>query len=121
MLFRSNLKESIEISRSVKELGVDLIDVSTGGLIFDAQIPIAPGYQTPFSQEIRESVGIATSAVGLITDPNQAEEIISKGQADAVMIGRAALRNPHWAQHVADTLNGPEIRPTQYLRASARK
>jgi 2,4-dienoyl-CoA reductase-like NADH-dependent reductase (Old Yellow Enzyme family) len=116
-----HLAESIEISRHAKELGVDLIDVSTGGLVFDAQIPVAPGYQVPFSQEIKESVGIATSAVGLITETLQAAEIVATGKADAVMIGRQALRNPHWASHVIDELGGEDNRPYQYARATVRK
>jgi 2,4-dienoyl-CoA reductase-like NADH-dependent reductase (Old Yellow Enzyme family) len=115
-----NLAESIEISKKARELGVDLIDVSTGGLIFDAQIPVAPGYQLPFSEKIKVSVGILTSAVGLITEANQANEIVQKGQADAVMIGRAALRNPHWASQAADILSATDLRPRQYTRATIR-
>ncbi len=115
-----DLKESILISAKAKELGVDLVDVSTGGLIHDAQIPVVPGFQVPFAKEIKIATGVLTSAVGLITTPLQAQEIISGGQADAVMIGREALRNPHWASQVADVLNGSDLRPYQYVRATVR-
>jgi 2,4-dienoyl-CoA reductase-like NADH-dependent reductase (Old Yellow Enzyme family) len=97
-----NLEDSIILSTKLKEVGVDLIDVSTGGLVHDAVISTGPGYQVPFSAAIREEVGILTSAVGLITQGQQAEDILIQGKADAVMIARQMLRNPRWAISVAE-------------------
>jgi len=98
------LEESIELAKTLKEIGVDLIDVSSGGLVHDAKITTGPGYQVEFAQAIKESSGILTSAVGLITEPSQAEQIVQLGQADAVMLGRAMLRNPHWPMSAAEDL-----------------
>lgn len=97
-----NLEDSVILSTKLKEVGVDLIDVSTGGLVHDAVISTGPGYQVPFSAAIREEVGILTSAVGLITQGQQAEDILIQGKADAVMIARQMLRNPRWAISVAE-------------------
>ncbi len=96
-----DLIQSIELCRGFKEAGVDLIDCSSGGLVPDAKIPAGPGYQVPFAAAIRQQVGIATGAVGLITEPAQAEQIISTGQADAVLLAREFLRDPYWPLHAA--------------------
>jgi 2,4-dienoyl-CoA reductase-like NADH-dependent reductase (Old Yellow Enzyme family) len=96
------LEESIILCQKLKIVGVDLIDVSTGGLVHDAKIPSGPGYQVPFSSEIRRKVGILTTSVGLITEGNQAEKILADGDADAVMIARQMLRNPRWAIAIAE-------------------
>ncbi len=110
-------EESVELARLLAGLGVDLIDCSSGGQVPDAKIPVAPGYQVPFAAQIRRSVNIATAAVGLITDAQQAEAIVSEGQADAVMLGRVALREPHWPLLAATSLDATASWPNQYLRA----
>lgn len=96
------LDNAVILSKKLKEVGVDLIDVSTGGLVHDAKIPAGPGYQVPFSDEIRNKVGILTTSVGLIIDGKQAEQILENGEADAVMIARQMMRNPRWAISVAE-------------------
>ena len=112
-----DLPQSVEFSRWLKEIGIDLIDCSSAGLVPYAKIPVAPGYQTPFAAEIRSRAGIATGAVGLITDAVQAEQILSSGQADVIIIGRELLRNPYWPLHAAKTLNVDVTWPSQYQRA----
>ncbi|MDR0901893.1 MAG: oxidoreductase, partial [Opitutaceae bacterium] len=113
------LEDSLELARRLKAAGVDLIDASAGGAIPDAGIPESrPGYQVPFSERIRAEAGIATAAVGMITDPMQAEAIVSKGRADIVLIGRESLRDPHWPLHAAQTLGVRRtFVPPQYARA----
>lgn len=115
-----NLAQSVEFSRGLKEIGVDLIDCSSGGLVPHAKIPVGPGYQTPFAAEIRSRVGIATGTVGLITHPVQAEQILSTGQADVIFIARELLRDPYWPLHASKTLNVDVSWPSQYLRAKPR-
>lgn len=112
-----DLAQSIELSRSLKDRGVDLVDVSSGGNVHGVHIPVAPGYQVEFAAAIRSEVGIMTNAVGLITEPEQAEEIVAKGQADAVMLARAFLRNPRWALHAAERLGEVIPWPPQFERA----
>lgn len=99
-----DLHQSIRLAHQLKELGVDLIDVSTGGNVTGVKIPLTPGYQVHFAEEIRKETQIKTSAVGLITEAHQAEEIIATHRADAVMLGRAMLRNPRWPLNAADDL-----------------
>lgn len=112
-----DLEQSVELARLLKTRGVDLIDCSSGGVVPGAQIPAGPGYQAPFAAEIRARAGIATAAVGLITEPEQADAIIRGGQADLVLLARAVLRDPYWPLHAAKRL-GADIRwPVQYLRA----
>ena len=91
-----DVDSSIEFCRKLKDLGIDLIDVSSGGNIPDAKITIGPGYQVPFAREIRSRAGIMTGAVGMITEPRQAEEILETGDADAILIARESLRNPYF-------------------------
>jgi 2,4-dienoyl-CoA reductase-like NADH-dependent reductase (Old Yellow Enzyme family) len=112
-----DLEQSIELSKRLKGVGVDLIDCSSGGLLPGVKIPVSPGYQVPFSEKIKRSVGILTAAVGLITQPLQAEQIISSGQADAVLLAREMLRNPYWPQQAAKALGTDIPWPVQYLRA----
>src|SRR5690606_9234319 len=90
-----DLEQSVVLCRKLKELGIDLIDCSSGALVPDAQIPAGPGYQVPFAQAIRERAGIATGAVGFITEPVQAEQIVRTGQADCVFLARELLRDPY--------------------------
>lgn len=108
--------ESVALAGAVKTLGVDLVDCSSGGLV-PASIPAAPGYQVPFAARIRREAGIATGAVGLISEPEQADNIVRSGQADAVFLARELLRNPHWALAAAKKLGHPPPVPRQYLRA----
>ncbi len=112
-----NLKQSIELARGLAPLGVDLVDCSSGGLVPNAKIPAAPGFQVPFSREIRHSAGIATGAVGLITEPRQAEEILSRGDADLIFMARQFLREPYWPLRAAGELGVSVDWPVQYQRA----
>lgn len=112
-----DLEQSVEFSTRLKEIGIDLVDVSSGGNVPDAKIEIGPGYQVPFAREIRRTAGIATSAVGLITEPKQAEEILQEGSADAVMIARESLRDPYFPIRAAQELGGNVDVPKQYGRA----
>jgi 2,4-dienoyl-CoA reductase-like NADH-dependent reductase (Old Yellow Enzyme family) len=112
-----DLGSSIESCRALKGTGIDLIDCSSGGLVPNAKVPVAPGYQTPFASIIRKEVEIATAAVGLVTSPEQAEQIVATGQADAVLLARAMLRNPYWPLHAARKLGVKVPWPPQYERA----
>ena len=98
-------------------LGVDLLDVSSGGSAPDAKIPVAPSYQVPFSARVRKEIEIPTAAVGLITEPEQADSIIADGEADAVFLARELLRNPGWIRQAADELGATLAHPPQYARA----
>ena len=111
------LPQSLELCRQLKALGVDLVDCSTGGLVPDAVIPAAPGFQTPFAAEIRPEIGIPTGAVGLITAAVQAEQIIATGSADVVLLARELLRDPYWPIHAAAELKVDYPWPVQYERA----
>src|SRR5262245_39779044 len=115
-----DLKQSIKLARSLKQLGVDLIDCSSGGTVPHAKIPAGPGYQTPFAQRIRREAEILTGAVGIITSPVQAEQIIGTGQADAIVIAREFLRDPYWPLRAAKELGQSISWPVQYLRAAPR-
>lgn len=112
-----DLAQSIELAKELKKLGVDLMDVSSAGLVDYQKVQVEPNYQVPFAAAIRKEAEIATSAVGLITEPEQAEEIINSGSADAVMLARAYLRNPRWALNAAETLGVTIPWPKQFERA----
>ncbi|MGN6553442.1 MAG: NADH:flavin oxidoreductase/NADH oxidase [Verrucomicrobiota bacterium] len=114
-----DIDQSVELSRRLKAEGVDLIDCSSGGGVPDAKIPVEPGYQVPFAAQIRREVGIATAAVGFITTPAQANEILREDRADLILLARAFLRDPHWPAHAARELNHPGAvpPPPQYARA----
>jgi 2,4-dienoyl-CoA reductase-like NADH-dependent reductase (Old Yellow Enzyme family) len=99
-----NIMDSIELAMKLKAAGVDLIDVSSGGAVHNAPIKATPGFQVPFAAAIRKEAGIPTAAVGLITEPEQAQYIIETGEADAVFLARAMLRNPRWAMTAAEAL-----------------
>ena len=114
-------EDTVRLAKELLAHGVDLIDVSTGGLVPDAKVPAGPGYQVPFAARVREESGIATSAVGLIRSAPQAEEVVAAGQADAVMLGRALLRDPYWAHHAAAELGAEVHWPEQYGHAFKRK
>lgn len=112
-----DISDSVQVAKELKKIGVDLIDVSSGGTSLEAKIPVAPGYQVTFAEQIRKEAEIPTSAVGLITKAKQANEIIESGKADAVMMAREMLRNPHWAQAAAEELGDLISWPNQYVRA----
>lgn len=112
--------ETAEVARWVRDLGVDLVDLSSGGNVV-ATIPVGPGYQVPLAAQVKEHSGVPTAAVGLITDPAQAAQIVASGQADAVMLARVALREPAWPQRAAHELGVslPASRyPPQYSRGA---
>ncbi|MFC8453277.1 NADH:flavin oxidoreductase/NADH oxidase [Kitasatospora sp. NPDC057223] len=108
------IEETTLLAKELHAVGVDLLDVSTGGTAKDAPIPVGPGFQVPFAAEVRAATGMPTSAVGLITEPAQAEQIVADGQADVVLLGRELLRNPHWPQHAARELGAERRWPVQY-------
>ena len=111
-----DLPQSVVLSRKLRELGIDLIDCSSGGAVPHARITAGPGYQVPFARAIREEAQIATGAVGLITEAQQAEAIIREGSADVVLLARQLLRDPYWPLHAAKEL-GVEVKwPDQYGR-----
>lgn len=113
------LDESVELARRLKQEGVDLVDCSSGGIVPAAKIPVGPGYQVPLAARIRREAEIATAAVGLITEPAQADEIVRSGQADLVLLARASLREPNWPLRAARVLDvrPPPLPPEPYLRA----
>ena len=112
-----DLPQSIVLSRALREAGADLIDCSSGGAVPGAKIPLAPGYQVPFAEAIRRESAVATAAVGMITRPEQAEEIVASGKADAVLLAREMLRDPYWPLHAAKALGSKVEWPKQYGRA----
>lgn len=111
-----DIKQSVELARQLKPLGVDLFDCSSGGLVPDAKIPVGPGFQVPFAERIRRETGLATGAVGLITEPEQADDIIRSGKADMVLLAREFLRQPYWPLHAARKLEQTLSAPKQYGR-----
>lgn len=111
------IEQSIAFTRRLREVGVDLIDVSTGGNVARAQIPVGPGYQVPFAEQIRRAADIRTAAVGMITEPEQADRIVRDGQADLVALAREELRDPYWPLHAAHALGHDVVWPAQYERA----
>lgn len=110
--------QTATVAEWAKDAGADFFDISSGGNVAGAAIPLGPGYQVPFAEYVRTNANVATSAVGLITDPHHAEQIVSTGQADVVMLARELLRDPHWPLRAAHEL-GVELDywPAQYLRA----
>ena len=115
-----DLAQSIEFAQRLKELGCDWIDASSGGLAPEQKIAPGPGYQVPFSEAVRKQVEIPTIAVGLITEPQQAEAIVAEGRADMVALARGLLYEPHWAWRAAAELGGQVRAPKQYWRAPPR-
>lgn len=115
-----DIDQSVRLSAILKNMGIDLIDCSSGGTLPQARIPLAPGYQVPFAERIKKETGILTGAVGLITSAQQAEEILSKAQADIVLLARELLRDPYFPLHAAYAL-GEDIQwPPQYDRAKPK-
>ena len=113
-----DIDQSVELARLLLALGVDVIDCSSGGNLEKADIPVGPGYQTPFAERIRREANIATAAVGMITSPAQADQIIRNDQADIVLLAREMLRDPYWPLHAAQELGQVAAWPRQYLRAA---
>jgi 2,4-dienoyl-CoA reductase-like NADH-dependent reductase (Old Yellow Enzyme family) len=113
-------EESVELARILKPLGVDLMDCSSGGNVARAKIPVGPGYQVAFAEKLRREADIATGAVGMITDPAQADQIIRSGQADVVIIARQFLRDPYWPLLAAHALAHDIQWPQQYDRAKKK-
>jgi len=112
-----SVDESVELCRGMKALGVDLVDVTSGGLHPKQRIPIGPGYQTAFAERIRREAGIPTAAVGLLTSPEQCDHVVRTGQADMVLLARELLRDPNFPLHAAKALGHEGPWPRQYLRA----
>jgi 2,4-dienoyl-CoA reductase-like NADH-dependent reductase (Old Yellow Enzyme family) len=112
-----DLGQSVELCRKLTGIGIDLIDVSSGGAVANAKILFGPGYQVKFAERIRHEAGIATGAVGMITDPAQAETILSTEQADVVLLARELLRDPYWPRRAAQELGVKIKAPVQYERA----
>jgi 2,4-dienoyl-CoA reductase-like NADH-dependent reductase (Old Yellow Enzyme family) len=113
-----DLEQSIQLSKWMKDAGVDLVDCSSGGNSPDQVMPLSPGYQVPFAADIRERADVLTGAVGLITESAQAEAILSKGEADAIFLGRELLRNPYWPRYAQAQLDGAADWPKQYIRSA---
>jgi 2,4-dienoyl-CoA reductase-like NADH-dependent reductase (Old Yellow Enzyme family) len=112
-----DIADSVELARRVRPLGVDLIDCSSGGASLEQKIPLTPGYQVPFAERIRSEAAIPTGAVGLITTPQQADEIVRSGKADMVLLAREFLRDPYFPLHAAKALGVEPKPPIQYQRA----
>jgi len=114
-----DVPQSVELARRLKAEGVDLIDCSSGGAVPDAKIPVGSSYQLPIADQIRREAEIATAAVGMITEPEQADEIVREGRADLVLLGREFLRDPHWPLRAAKALGAQEalLPPNQYAGA----
>jgi 2,4-dienoyl-CoA reductase-like NADH-dependent reductase (Old Yellow Enzyme family) len=111
------IEDSVELARRLGPLGVDLIDCSSGGVVPHAIVQIGPAYQTPFAERIRRETGILTGAVGMITEPHQADAIVRAGQADIILLAREFLRDPYWPLHAAKVLGVAADVPKQYRRA----
>ena len=112
-----DIGQSVVLARRLKELGVDLIDCSSGFAVPEEEIPFGPGFQVPFAARVRAEAGIPSGAVGFITEPFQAEQIVATGQADAVFLARGMLRDPYWPLHAARALHVDVPWPKQYTRA----
>ena len=115
-----SIEESVALAQLLRPLGVDLIDCSSGGNVAGVKIPVAPGYQVPFAEQIRREAGIATGAVGMITEPQQADRIVRSGQADVVFLARQFLRDPYWPLIAARALGQEITWPLQYERAKIK-
>jgi 2,4-dienoyl-CoA reductase-like NADH-dependent reductase (Old Yellow Enzyme family) len=112
-----DIDQSVVLARQLKMLGVDLIDCSSGFAVPNEPVPFGPGFQVPFAARVRAEAGIASGAVGFISEPVQAEQIVATGQADVVLLARQMLRDPYWPLHAAKALHADAPWPNQYLRA----
>src|SRR5918993_53963 len=111
-------EDAVTLSRALKEIGLDFVCVSSGGIALKAKIPVGPGYQVPFAAKVRREAGIATRAVGMILEPAQANDIVTRGDADLVALARAMLDDPRWGWHAAEALGVEIPRPPQYARVA---
>ena len=109
--------ETVQLARLLMEIGIDVLDVSSGGLTADQKIEVGPGYQLPFAERVKRETGMVTMAVGMITNPQQAETLLEREQADLVALARELLRDPHWPQRAASELGTKMDVPDQYTRA----
>ena len=112
-----DLEQTVVFAKALKKLGVDWIDASSGGMSPKQKITLKPGYQTPFAEALKEAAGVNTIAVGLITEAQQAEEVIAGGKAHLVALARAMLYDPRWPWHAAAQLNATVEAPPQYWRS----
>ena len=110
--------DAVVYARELKRLGCAYVTVSSGGLVLNAKVPVAPGYLVPFAERVKRETAITTGAIGLISDPRQAEEIVASGKADFVSLARAMLFNPRWPQHAAIMLGAEAHYAPQYERAT---
>ncbi|QGN50193.1 oxidoreductase [Micromonospora sp. WMMC415] len=113
-----SVDDSVDLAGELAAASVDLVDCSSGGASPDATVPVGPGYQVPLAARIRREAGVATGAVGLIVEPEQAEQIVATGEADLVLLGRELLRDPYWPHRAAAKLGTTPTWPSQYLRAT---
>jgi len=111
------IDECVQLAHTLREDGVDVIDVSSGGTVPHPKVSVGPGYQVPFAARIRREAGIATATVGLITDARQAEDILQRGDADLIEMARELLRDPYFPRRAAKELGGVVRGPEQYARA----
>ncbi|WP_285598076.1 NADH:flavin oxidoreductase/NADH oxidase [Kineosporia sp. NBRC 101731] len=111
-----DVDEVAQVATTLKDHGVDLVDVSSGGNHPDQKITVGPGYQVPFAAKVKQVSGLPTAAVGLITEPKQAEQVLTEGSADAVLLARVLLREPSWPQRAAAELGDDLPWPPQYVR-----
>ena len=111
------IEQSVKLARLLRAAGVDLIDCSSGSITPQSQGPMAPNFQVPLAQRIRREAGIATAAVGVITQAKQAEQILADGSADLIFLARALLLDPYWPLRAAEELEGAAAWPIQYRRA----
>jgi 2,4-dienoyl-CoA reductase-like NADH-dependent reductase (Old Yellow Enzyme family) len=109
--------DSVAFARIARALGVTYVCCSAGGIAPGAKIPLGPGYQVAFAEQVRREADVATRAVGMITHPEQADDIVAKGRADLVALARGFLYDPRWAWHAADRLGASTQHPAQYARA----
>lgn len=113
-----DVAQSVELARRLAAIGVDLVDCSSGGLVPAVRIPVGPGYQVHLAEQVRREGGLPTGAVGMITEPAQAEAVVASGAADVVLLARELLRDPYWPLRAARTLGARVAWPDQYLRAA---
>jgi len=111
----------VAIAKALKGEGIDFVDISSGGALADIRTPSDRGYNVPIATRVKKEAGIATRVVGMIVEPEQAEEIVAKGQADMVSMARCFLDDPHWAWHAAMALGADVARPPQYRRAEPKQ
>jgi 2,4-dienoyl-CoA reductase-like NADH-dependent reductase (Old Yellow Enzyme family) len=112
-----DLPQTVALATILRTRGVDLLDCSSGGTLPQAKIPSGPGFQVPFAEAVRREAGLATGAVGFISQPDQAEKIVAEGRADVILLARQFLRDPYWPLHAARALGATIVWPVQYQRA----